>query len=58
MEFQSVNVEGTRVLLQAAHKAGVKRFIYASTDEVYGESTEQVRTLYASQSGLVCVHCQ
>ncbi|XP_072572653.1 dTDP-D-glucose 4,6-dehydratase-like [Paramormyrops kingsleyae] len=41
MEFQSVNVEGTRVLLQAAHKAEVKRFIYASTDEVYGESTEQ-----------------
>src|SRR4030095_480991 len=30
------NVEGTRVLLEAAKKRGIARFIQISTDEVYG----------------------
>ncbi len=34
--FLRTNVEGTYVLLQAAHAAGVKRFLHVSTDEVYG----------------------
>ncbi|XP_041834280.1 dTDP-D-glucose 4,6-dehydratase-like [Melanotaenia boesemani] len=42
--FQHVNVDGTRVLLAAAHQAGhqPQRFIYVSTDEVYGGSLEEV----------------
>jgi len=34
--FITTNVLGTHVLLDAAHKAGVKRFVHVSTDEVYG----------------------
>lgn len=32
------NVEGTRVLLDAASKAGVRRFVFASSGEVYPEN--------------------
>lgn len=35
--FWDVNVEGTRKLLQAAKKAGVKRFVYSSTVGVQGD---------------------
>lgn len=34
--FLRTNVVGTYVLLEAARKVGVKRFIHVSTDEVYG----------------------
>lgn len=42
--FQHVNVDGTKVLLAAAYQARhqPRRFIYVSTDEVYGASTDQV----------------
>lgn len=35
-DFIRTNIEGTRVLLDAARKAGVRRFLHVSTDEVYG----------------------
>jgi dTDP-glucose 4,6-dehydratase len=35
--FLRTNIEGTRVLLEAARGSGVKRFVHLSTDEVYGE---------------------
>jgi dTDP-glucose 4,6-dehydratase len=34
--FVQTNVLGTQVLLEASHKAKVKRFLMVSTDEVYG----------------------
>ena len=34
--FVETNVSGTQVLLDAAHRAKVKRFVQVSTDEVYG----------------------
>lgn len=34
--FVRTNVVGTQVLLDAARKAGVRRFLHVSTDEVYG----------------------
>ena len=34
--FITTNVLGTQVLLEAARRAGVKRFVHVSTDEVYG----------------------
>ncbi len=37
VEFVRTNVEGTRVLLAAALDAGVSRFLFVSTDEVYGQ---------------------
>ncbi|OZM75097.1 dTDP-glucose 4,6-dehydratase [Amycolatopsis antarctica] len=35
-DFVLTNVVGTQTLLQAAHDAGVGRFVHVSTDEVYG----------------------
>lgn len=35
-EFVQTNIEGTRVLLDAACQAGVPRFLFLSTDEVFG----------------------
>jgi nucleoside-diphosphate-sugar epimerase len=35
-----VNIRGTLNLLQAARKHGVKRFVYASSSSVYGDSEE------------------
>ncbi|KAL7825706.1 hypothetical protein SRHO_G00334440 [Serrasalmus rhombeus] len=40
-EFMHVNADGTNVLLQAAFEAGVEKFIYMSTDEVYGDSLDK-----------------
>ncbi|MER3481873.1 MAG: dTDP-glucose 4,6-dehydratase [Meiothermus sp.] len=37
LPFVKTNVEGTLVLLEAARKLGVKRFLHVSTDEVYGD---------------------
>jgi dTDP-glucose 4,6-dehydratase len=34
--FVSTNVDGTRVLLEAAQELGIGRFVQVSTDEVYG----------------------
>ena len=34
--FVATNVMGTQVLLDAARRAGVPRFVHVSTDEVYG----------------------
>ena len=36
--FIDTDVFGTFVLLEAARKAGIKRFVHISTDEVYGEA--------------------
>lgn len=35
-DFITTNVLGTNVLLEAAHREGVRRFLHFSTDEVYG----------------------
>jgi len=39
-EFYKTNVEGTRLMFEAAVSCGVKRFIHISTDEVYGSITD------------------
>ncbi|NXW74840.1 TGDS dehydratase, partial [Hirundo rustica] len=41
LEFTYVNVYGTNVLVDAAHEANVEKFVYVSTDEVYGGSTDE-----------------
>ena len=38
--FIATQVNGTHVLLEAAHRHGCARFVQVSTDEVYGEITE------------------
>lgn len=66
-EFTYVNVYGTHVLVNTAYEARVEKFIYVSTDEVYGGSLDQVslesifclltvyqcRSLSCSSSGLL-----
>ncbi|PGH15146.1 dTDP-glucose 4,6-dehydratase [Polytolypa hystricis UAMH7299] len=37
LEFTETNVKGTQIMLEAAVKSGVKKFIHISTDEVHGE---------------------
>ncbi len=39
--MQQANVEGTRVLLEAACDAGVRRFVFASSGEVYPENAPE-----------------
>lgn len=39
-EYERVNVEGTRVVAEAAQAAGVRRFVYISTVKVYGKQQE------------------
>src|SRR5258707_320610 len=36
-EFFETNIRGTLVLLEAARKVGLSRFLHVSTDEVYGD---------------------
>ncbi|MEW2546653.1 dTDP-glucose 4,6-dehydratase [Streptomyces sp. NPDC047002] len=38
--FLSTNVLGTQVLVDAAHRHGVGKFVHVSTDEVYGPLTQ------------------
>ncbi len=35
-DFLKTNIFGTRLLLESARQAGIKRFVHVSTDEVYG----------------------
>lgn len=39
-QFQDVNTQGTKNILEAAYKAGVKNFVYTSSSAVYGLPTE------------------
>ncbi|XP_069495265.1 dTDP-D-glucose 4,6-dehydratase [Ambystoma mexicanum] len=40
-EFSNTNIYGTSVLVDAAYEANVEKFIYISTDEVYGGSLDE-----------------
>ncbi|MEM2944517.1 MAG: dTDP-glucose 4,6-dehydratase [Methanomassiliicoccales archaeon] len=40
-DFITTDVYGTYVLLEAARKHGIKKFVHISTDEVYGEALKQ-----------------
>ena len=40
-EYQSVNVDGTRQLLEGAVAGGIRRFIFASSVKVFGETTHR-----------------
>lgn len=42
-EFRRINVDGTRILAEAASRAGVRRFLFLSSIKVNGESTQTGR---------------
>ncbi|WP_079710663.1 dTDP-glucose 4,6-dehydratase [Paraliobacillus ryukyuensis] len=50
--FISTNVMGTNVLLEAAYKYEVEKFIYISTDEVYGDVAFDSSELFIETSPL------
>ena len=60
--YEEVNIGGTVVLLEAARKAGVKKFIFASSSSVYGnnprlpwrESDEQLQPVSPYGSTKLC----
>jgi dTDP-glucose 4,6-dehydratase len=50
-DFITTNIQGTRVVLDAARKAGARRFLHISTDEVYGALGES--GVFTEQSSLL-----
>ncbi|MER1999279.1 MAG: dTDP-glucose 4,6-dehydratase [Lysinibacillus sp.] len=50
--FVHTNVLGTQVLLEAAKKVGVKKFVHVSTDEVYGELDFDPKTFFTEETPL------
>ena len=38
--YEEINIRGTLNMMEAATECGVKKFVYASSSSVYGESTE------------------
>lgn len=38
--YEEINIRGTLNMMEAAHVCGVKKFVYASSSSVYGDSTE------------------
>ncbi|XP_035936003.1 dTDP-D-glucose 4,6-dehydratase isoform X3 [Halichoerus grypus] len=55
-EFTYVNVYGTHVLVSAAHEARVEKFIYVSTDEVYGGSLDKFPAVITRSSNVYGPH--
>ncbi|XP_053563819.1 dTDP-D-glucose 4,6-dehydratase [Bombina bombina] len=58
-KFTYVNTYGTHILLNAAHRAGVEKFVYISTDEVYGGSSDEVIPKFISllqHNRKCCIH--
>lgn len=50
--FIRTNVLGTQVLLEAAKRASIKKFVHVSTDEVYGELDFDPTTFFTEQTPL------
>ncbi|WP_121610662.1 dTDP-glucose 4,6-dehydratase [Mesobacillus foraminis] len=50
--FVHTNILGTQVLLDAAKRTGIKKFIHISTDEVYGELDFEPATFFTEMSPL------
>lgn len=50
--FVKTNVLGTQVLLEAAKKINVKKFVHISTDEVYGELDFDPTTFFTEETPL------
>ena len=55
LDFTRDNVLGTHVLLETCRKYGnIKRFIHVSTDEVYGESINDVHEQCKTEHSILC----
>lgn len=50
--FVQTNVLGTQVLLEAAKRVGITKFVHVSTDEVYGELDFDPKTFFTEETPL------
>jgi dTDP-glucose 4,6-dehydratase len=50
--FVQTNVLGTQVLLEAARRVGITKFVHVSTDEVYGELDFDPTTFFTEETPL------
>jgi dTDP-glucose 4,6-dehydratase len=50
--FVQTNILGTQVLLDAAKKINIKKFVHVSTDEVYGELSYEPNTFFTEETPL------
>ena len=50
--FVQTNVLGTQVLLEAARRVGITKFVHVSTDEVYGELELDPTTFFTEETPL------
>ena len=55
IKFTNDNIVGTHTLLECSRKYGkIVRFIHVSTDEVYGESLNEVNEKYKTEQSILC----
>ena len=47
-EFERINVEGTRLVVEAARRAGVPRLVFTSTTALFGPAIEQGRAAWVT----------
>jgi len=55
IQYTNDNILGTHTLLEACRKYGhIQKFIHVSTDEVYGESMNNVEELHKTEHSVLC----
>jgi len=55
IKFTHDNVLGTHTLLESSRKYGkIEKFIHVSTDEVYGESMNELNELHKTEHSILC----
>ena len=55
IQYTNDNIVGTHTLLEACRKYGhIQKFIHVSTDEVYGESMNNVEELHKTEHSVLC----
>jgi len=55
LQFTKDNILGTHVLLESCRKYGkIQKFIHVSTDEVYGESMNNINETHKTEHSILC----
>jgi len=55
IQYTTDNILGTHTLLEACRKYGhIQKFIHVSTDEVYGESMNNVEEMHKTEHSILC----
>lgn len=55
LQYTKDNIVGTHILLECCRKYGkIQKFIHVSTDEVYGESMNNIHTISKTEHSILC----